>query len=342
MYLGDKMIKVSEIAKITGYSISTVSRVLNNKGNFSNETVKKIREVVNTFNYRPNTVAEKIINNNYTIAIFFPQRDAFIENNPTYSGDLPNLREELERCGNMVVLAANSEKLDRNSMSYRIIEEKKIDGAIVNGPLVDDEIVKLLISYGIPYIVTNGVDYSQDWNYVDYNHFSASSEAIDYLYSLGHKNIGIIGGPKNHLVTVNRMDGCIQSLNKLGIDYSDNRIVYGPFNYDHGYSSAKELLENHKDITAFFAFNDIIACGALKAIHEFGHKVPDDISVIGFDDIEMSRYSNPALTTIRRYNNTFYKLIAELLNDLISYNIEKVNISFKTEFIVRESCKKIK
>lgn len=335
------MIKISEIAKMTGYSISTVSRVLNNKGNFSDETVKKIREVVNSLNYKPNTVQEKLLSNNFIIAIFFPQRDAFIDNNPSSSNDMLHLREELESYGNMVVLSANFEKLERSSMSFRMIDEKKIDGAVVCGPFVEDEIVENLISHKIPYIVTNGIDLTKSWNYVDYNNFSAASDVIDYLYELGHRDIGILGGPAKHLVSMNRYEGCKYSFRRNDLEFSDNRILFGSFSFDNGYNSAKELLVNNKDITAIFAFDDIIACGAIKAIQELGYRIPDDISLVGFDDIELAKYSMPALTTVKRYKSDLYKLIAQLINELISSNIEKVNISYKTEIIIRDSCKEI-
>jgi DNA-binding LacI/PurR family transcriptional regulator len=336
------MIKISEISKITGFSTSTVSRVLNNKGNFKDETVQKIREVVNSLNYKPNNVQEKLINNNFSIAMFIPQRDAFIGNNPSYSSDIPDLREELENCGNMVILAANSEKLDRSSMSFRMIEDKKIDGAVVCGPFVDDEIVEELIAYNIPYIVTNGIDFSKNWNCVDYNNFSASENVIDYLYDLGHRKIGILSGPEKHLISMNRLDGCKSSFQKHNLTLSDDCILFGAFSFDNGYNSAKELLKRNKDITAIFAFDDIIACGATRAIQELGYSIPDDISIIGFDDIELAKFTVPALTTVKRFKYDMYKIVAELVNNLIMNKyIERINITFKTEMVIRDSCKDI-
>lgn len=336
------MTRISEIAKMTGYSISTVSRVLNNKGNFSDETVRKIREVVNSLNYKPNNLQEKLLSNNFIIAIYFPQRDAFIDNNPYSSNDLLHLREVLESYGNMVVLSATSEKPDRSSMSFRMIDEKKIDGAVVCGPFVDDEIVETLIAHKIPYIVTNGIDLSKNWNYVDYNNFAAAADMINYLCDLGHRDIGVLGGPMKHLVSMNRLEGCRQAFEKNGLKFDDRKFIPGPFSFDNGYNSARELLKNNKKITAVFAFDDIIACGAIKAFQEMGYRIPEDISIAGFDDIELAKHSVPALTTVKRYKSDLYKLIAQLINDLISYNIEKVNIIFKTELVTRDSCMEIK
>lgn len=336
------MIKMREIAKLTGYSLSTVSRVLNNKGDFSEETKQKIYQVIDSLNYKPRTIENIISNNSYTIGLFIPEKDAFISNDPSLSSDLPNLKEELEKLGNILLLATNSPKVNSDSIACKIIEEKKIDAAIVAGPYVDDEIVQKLIYHNIPYIATNGRDFKNHWNYIDYDNYGGAHEVIDYLYSLGHRNIGIISGPAKHLVTVNRMDACKDAFVKYGLRLLDERTFSGPFSYENGYSSAKALLEKDKDITAIFAFDDVIALGAIKAVSELGLKVPEDISIVGFDDIEMAQYSIPSLTTVKRFKFDIYQLVARMIIDMIENKyIKNINITLKTELTIRDSCKKI-
>ena len=336
------MIKMREIAKLTGYSLTTVSRVLNNKGNFSEETVQKILQTVDSLKYKPRTLSSLISSSSYNIGLFIPEKDAFIGNDPAYSSELPNLKEEIEKLGNITLLATNLQKVDPNSIACKIIDEKRINAAVVVGPYVDDGIVERLISSRIPYLVTNGKDISKDWNCIDYDNYGGSCDAIDYLYGLGHRNIGIISGPPNHLVTMNRMDGCCDSFKKNGLELSQKRIFSGSFSYENGYNSAKKMLNDSNSITAIFAFDDIIAMGAIKAISDLGLKVPYDVSIIGFDDIELAQYSTPALTTVKRFKYDIYHLIARAMNDLIENKyIKNLNITLKTELVIRDTCKRV-
>ena len=331
-----------EIAKLTGYSLTTVSRVLNNKGNFSEETVQKILQTIEALNYKPRTLANILSNNSYTIGLFIPEKDAFIADNPAYSSDLPNLKEEIENLGNIALLATNTQKTDASSMGLKIIEEKRINAAIVVGPYVEDGTVDKLIANKIPYLVTNGRDFSKDWNFIDYDNYGGAREVIDYLHSMGHQNIGLISGPENHLVNANRMAGCMDAIKKLGLSLPPKRILSGAFSYENGYTSAKSLLSNNKDLTAIFAFNDVIALGAIKAVNDLGLKVPEDISVVGFDDIELAQYSIPALTTVKRFKFDIYYLIARAVNDLLENKyIKNIGITLKTELIARDTCKKL-
>ncbi len=336
------MIKMREIAELTGYSLSTVSRVLNNKGDFSEETKQKIHQVVDSLNYKPRAIENMISNTSYTIGLFIPEKDAFISNDPALSSDLPNLKEEIEKLGNVILLATNTQRTGHESISSKIIEERKIDAAIVVGPYVDDKIVQLIIHSKIPYIVTNGRDYAETWNFIDYDNYGAANAVIEYLYTLGHRNIGIISGPPNHLVNRNRMDACKNSFEKYGLELSEDRVYSGPFSHENGYTAAKALLTKNKGITAIFAFDDVIALGAIKAINGLGLKVPDDISVVGFDDIEMSQYSIPSLTTVKRFKYDIYQLVARLIIDMIENKyIKNINITLNTELIIRDSCKKL-
>lgn len=332
-----------EIAKITGYSISTVSRVLNNKGNFNEETVNKIRQAVESFNYKTKTIENILSGSSYTIGVFIPESDAFIGNNPTYSGELPNLKEEIEKYGNMILLATNSKRIADNTIASKIIDEKKIDAAVIVGPYVDGEISDRLIANKIPYIMTNGRDFLNEQNSIDYDNYGGAWEVMEYMFNLGHKNIGIICGPMDHLVNKNRLDACLDYSNRYGFNLKKSNIFFGPFAYENGFNSAKALLQNDNELSAIFAFNDIIAIGAINAIKEMGLKVPDDISVVGFDDIEMSQHVVPALTTVKRFKYDIYQLIARALNDLIQNRyIKNINITLKNELIIRDSCKSIK
>ncbi|NOV04808.1 LacI family DNA-binding transcriptional regulator [Paenibacillus planticolens] len=336
------MLKLKDIAEIANVSVTTVSRVLNNKGNFSEETKQRVLDVVKEYLYTPGTTLQKLSNISYTIGVFIPNQNDFIDDDPSSSVDLNNLKEELESLGHKLVLTTNTGKIDRSSMSNKMIQEKLIDAAIIFAPFTNDELVDELINNNIPYFVTNGRNMEKDWNYIDYNNYNGANNAIQYLYNLGHRNIGIIAGPVDHLVNMNRMQGCMDAFKSLNLQVVDEQISYGSFSLTHGYEAAKAILQGNSNITAFFCFDDIIAFGAMKAIFELNLKIPDHISIVGFDDLKLSEFMIPPLTTVRRFKYDINQLIVKLLIDLISNKyIENIHISLKTELIERSSCKEI-
>jgi Transcriptional regulators len=336
------MISLKDVAEFANVSISTVSRVLNDKGNISRETREKVLKIVEELIYKPGTVLQNYNGNPYTIGIYVPKSNDFINDDPSSSIDINTLREELEKLGNKVIITTNNGKVDIGTIAYQLIEKKEINGAIICDPFKDDEYINEFIKHDVPYIITNGIFLDRDCNYVDYNHFDGACQAMDYLCSLGHKNIAIISGPSDHMVSLNRIRGCKKTLEEHGLQYIQDKVYYCPFNLNSAYEAARALLEKHGDITAIFAFSDILALGAIKAAREKGKNIPDDISIVGFDDTALSQYVDPPLTTVKRFRYDISHLIARSIGDLINNkNIEKINISLKTELVIRESCKKI-
>lgn len=322
-------------------SVSTVSRILNNQGNFSEETKKKVFDIVKE-HLKPGTTFTKHTALSYSIAVFVPRDQDFYDNDPSTSTDLMNLREEFEVLDHQLSIIANTGKFDSLSPGYDLVMNKKIDAAIVFDPFVGDELVEVLIEQGIPYLVTNGIDEEKNWNYIDYGNRKAAFQVIEYLYRLGHRKIGLLAGPDDHLVNVNRLQGCLDAFKNLDIPIYEGYIRHGSFSPAHGHQAVKLLLTDHPEITAIFAFNDIIAFGAMKGLSELGLSVPEDISLVGFDDLKLSEYMLPPLTTVRRFKYDINHLIARILVELASNRfIDQVKITLNTELIVRQSCREI-
>lgn len=335
------MITLNEIAKLSGVSVSTVSRILNNKGSFNEATKKKVLQVVESLMYKPNNVTEKMKSRSFSIGVYVPNTDSFINNNPLHSIDLNDLKKRIENTGNIFVLTTNTERRDRNFQSFKLIEEHKIDAAIVFDPYLDDQIVNQLMVEDIPYIITNGRPLNTEWNYIDFDNSGGASNVIDYLFQLGHRRIGLLAGPEHHIVNQNRLDGCRSSFKKHDLFFDPGDVLYGSFSFDHGYSSAKELIRKDRNVSCIFAFDDMIAYGAIKALSEMGLKVPDDISIIGFDDLELSNFMTPKLTTVRRDSQLSNQMIADFIDRLASNKaIDKIQMSLRTELVIRDSCAK--
>lgn len=331
------MLTLKDIAEVANVSVSTVSRVLNDKSNISEATKARVHRIIADLAYKPGTVLRRFTARTYRIGLFVPQASEFVNDDPGTSVDLNTLRSEFEKRKHKVQLITRESTLDADSAVTRTIRNREFDGAVVCDPFLQDEIVTNLASRGIPCIVTNGRFHDSRYSYIDYNNEEGARLAMTHLWELGHRTLGIIEGPGDHLVTANRKEGCRHAIAASPQPLTVHETG-GPFSLDAGYRCAQKLLADHPQITAIFAFSDSIAFGAMKAIKEAGRRIPDDLSIVGFDDMALAQYTDPPLTTVRRFRYDINVLIVHALEDLIvNPNIERIQISLRTELIVRGS-----
>ncbi|MGO4375431.1 LacI family DNA-binding transcriptional regulator, partial [Paenibacillus sp. MCAF20] len=254
--------------------------------------------------------------------------------------DLNHLKDEFEAYGHQIHIAKHYTDLP-SSPAYKLLSEQKVDAAIIFDPFVGDKMFEEFNRLGVPYLFTNGRTYKAGQNYIDYDNRKGAYEVIRYLHGLGHRKIGMLAGPKNHLVNLNRLDGCKDAFRELEMPWSDTNVVMGSFDPAHGYEAVKRLMSEQPSTTAIFAFNDIIAFGAMKGLAEMNIRIPMEVSLIGFDDLKLSEFMVPPLTTVRRFRYDISSIIVKVLTELITNkNISEVSISLKTEIIERESCSK--
>ncbi|WP_230867604.1 GntR family transcriptional regulator [Iocasia frigidifontis] len=233
--------------------------------------------------------------------------------------------------------------LYENSLDEDIIDEiiKKADG-IICGELHSKKLLNILLEIDIPLVLINPSVISSKVNIVEINNFIGAYDVIDYLVKLGHRKIGFIGGASTSFSAKYRKYGYLEALNKEGIKIDDSKIISYGWRLEDGYKAAGNLLELKDRPTAIFAVSDLLAIGAINAIKDSGLLVPDDISVIGFDDIDMASQIKPSLTTMKvrkfRMGEVATELIFEQLNNNRDY-YRKISIS--TDLQVRDSVKKL-
>jgi DNA-binding LacI/PurR family transcriptional regulator len=313
---------------------------MNNQGNFSEETRRKVLEIVNE-HLKPGVAPSKLANISYNIVVIVPGNNDFFDNDPSTSADLNHLKEEFEDYGHQIHIVKHNTDL-QSSPAYKLLSEEKVDAAIIFDPFVNDKVFEEFEKLGIPYLLTNGRTYKIGHNYIDYDNRKGAYNVIRYLHELGHQKIGIIAGPKQHLVNLNRLDGCKDAFRDFKMPWSDTNVLMGAFDPAHGYEAVKQLMSEDPSITAIFTFNDIIAFGAMKGLAEMNIRIPKDVSLVGFDDLKLSEFMVPPLTTVRRFRYDISSIIVKVLTELImNKNIAEVQISLKTELIERESCAKV-
>ena len=292
-----KIYTIKDIAALAGVGISTVSRVLNNRPDVSEETKKKVMDVVNLYNYTPNANAKNLKQRNADLVsiIVHGRQNSF----------LVDIAERIIERGNQVgqnfLLDFIDEAGDEFEAARLHIAEKKVMGLIFLGSNITgrrEEIEALRLPCVFTTVDTSSLSLPSVSSVSVDNRHSARM-AVDHLLDMGHRRIAIFGGIREMRDSIGeRYQGVLESFDAHGIPFDESLYVQCSFRMDKAYRTAGEFLARNAQFTAVFAMSDTMAIGIIKALSDHGLKVPDDISVIGFDGIELSRFTLPTLTTI--------------------------------------------
>lgn len=314
---------IKDIALRANVSIATVSYVLNGTRNVRPETRRRVMEAIEALNYKPNEIA-KSLKRNRTNTIGVIAEDVTVFNAPDIIdgindfGDrhdlhilLVNLRLD-KRIGRQFHDVEAYRKYAANAVSELL--GKQVDGIIYIGVHTRD-LTGLINVEGKPIVYTYG--YTQDDISIQYNDEQASYEAMSYLVRKGHRRIAIISGLMDSIPSRRRLNGYYKAVTEFELPFDPTLIKMGDWERDSGYRLANELLNMPDPPTAILAMNDVMGVGVLQAAKEKGVSVPDDISVVGFDDREFSDYLSPRLTTMGLPLHEMGYLASETLYRLI-------------------------
>lgn len=326
---------IKEIAKETGYGIGTVSRVLNNSGSVSDKARKEIMAVIEKYHFQPNANARHLkMQMNFGIALIVKGVENMLFLDLTEAIQ-KNIRDNGYECLTYYI----DEDGDELEEARKIVKERHPFGIMFLGSHANIEHRKLEVKdLGVPCIVitdntvTLGIS---NLSSIGVDDSLAANYAIEYLYQKGHRKIGIIGGdPKVSRPSRMRLDGCQIAFFRHGIPFDrEKQYSYSRFSLQGGYDAALNLLKNFPDMTAVFAMSDITAIGAMRAFYSSGKRIPSDISVIGFDGIELARFVHPRLTTIRQDVSKLANRGTEILLNCIQNNSGEIHevISFELQ-----------
>ncbi len=328
---------IKDIARALGISHSTVSRALTGSKNVSEKTKEEIFKAVKELNYIPNMNARSLkINKAYNIGVFF----STIDNGTSpfvFQTVINNVYRNIDKKYNVIVKGIDT--YEKNT-----INPKNYDGILVVSQKVDDDdFIKEILEKQIPMVVINR---KVDFNVI--NVFTDESvgtfKGVEELIKKGHKDIAIIEGIENFDSTKMRRKGYLEAFKMYNININKELIVYGDFTVKGGYIGAKKIIDKHKYFSAIFAFNDEMATGAVKALIEKGLKVPDDISVLGFDGNELGEFLTPNIATIKRPVGEIAKVAIHLLFKLINNdeNIDNKHVYIQSKFERGDSIKNLK
>lgn len=336
-----KNMNIKDIAKLAGVGVSTVSRVINQHADVKEETRKHVQEIIDTYNYIPNNSARNL-KRTESMDIGILIKGMY---NPFFARMIQSIEKRLSHAGYSAIIHYNIDDTRDIDAAYEFIAEKKLKGIICLGGDFDQLSDKQITRLRVPLILTSTelpekVD-RKLFSSVIVDNSKAAQSAVEYLIREGHRRIGLIStGESDKSVGTIRTEGYIKALAQNGIEKKDNYFEVGAYTFETGYEAMNRLLDKADDLTAIFAISDVMAIGAAKAICERGYRIPQDISLIGFDDIDYAAYFNPPLTTVHQPVDEIALATADMMVGLLDDKLAHRHLVLDTALVVRETCRK--
>ena len=301
------------VAAACGVSPSTVSRILNGTAVVSPEKREAVDKAIAELGFVPNPIARGLAGGRtFSVGVVTQAIDS-----PFYGVALRGIEDELSKAGYSPLFVSGHWNANEESRCIDVLRSRRVDGIIVlTGRLSDDALRDL--AHTMPVVVTGRMIKAPGLYALDFNSFEGARLATHHLLSLGHRDIAFISGPQVHPDAIQRLLGYKAALSAAGIKFKPALVVPGTYQEDSGRVAVEHLLDTRVKFSAIFAANDQMAFGAALALHHRGLRVPDDVSLVGFDDLAIASHSLPPLTTIHQAAHEMGRLAAISLLELLS------------------------
>lgn len=324
-------VTMKDIAERVGVSKTTISMVINKKdSSISEETKRKILDVIKETGYIPNNVARGLnTNKSGTIAIIIPDIS-----NPFFSELSRAVEDIANKLGYNMILCNSDNNSQKENRYVHLLISKLIDGVILIPGEDSSESAKLLKLNDVPFVfVDRYIEEFEEYPGIFFNNKLGIQCGVEYLYKKGKRKIALVSGPKDIVVNKKRIDGYREIMQKYKI-YDETLIFQSEFSLEGGINITNNIIDTKKDIDAIFYSNDIMAIGGMKALKRRKYKIPKDIGIMGFDGIKLSKMLEPELTTIQqpiyKMGEEACKLIVDIINEK---EIKEKHVYFEPEII---------
>ena len=326
-------VSIKDIARVAQVSHPTVSRALRNSSLVKPETAERIRLIADKMGYRANAVARGLVTRkSMTIGVVVTTiADPFV-------GEVVSGIEELANDhGYSVILANCNADPDREIRVVQAFQERRVDGILVTSSRVGSLYIPMLSQSKVPIVLINNEHSGEFVHSVMIDNVAASRLAVQHLIELGHQRIAYIGDRLGFQSDTERFTGYRQAMDEQEYPCPAELLVQGDGKPDGGRRAVEKFLALATQPTAVFCYNDLTAVGALSGFHAHGMRVPEDISVVGFDDLPIASYTDPPLTTIRQPKQLMGRMAMEMLLNLFHNSPGQTNLKMSGELIVRSS-----
>ena len=332
-------VTIYDVAERAGVGIATVSRVLNTSPRVREATRQRVLAAIEELNYYPGAAARTLLSGRTrTIGFILCQSPNRIFADAFLPEVLRGVGDAVQENG-FRVLVHSVEDVSAPQAYIRLVREKHTDGIILSGPRSDDQQLPRLKAEGFPVVLLGQLPGS-DIPFVDVDNVGAARQAVNHLLGLGHRRVGMItNAPLAYTAARDRLAGYRQALEEARISFDEELVRYGDFREESGRAAMNQLLDLAAPPTAVFVASDLVAFGGLVAIKQRGLTIPDDVALVGFDDVQLAHYVDPPLTTVQLPAYDLGYWAATLLTQLIDDEpVEKQEILLQTELVVRQSC----
>lgn len=325
-----KKVTIKDVAREAGVSIATVSKALNDLDVVHPDTKAHILKVAERLNYIPN-ISGKTLKSGETKVI-----GLFITTivGPYYNVLAEHIFKECEKYGYElnIFISKNKQKIMSNILG------KRVDGVILSNKLMTDQEIELLAKAKVPTVFLDREMVNEKMSSVVFDSYQAGQLVTRYLINQGHRKIGYIRGYTELYDDSERFKGFLDTLKEFGLQFDEKYLLHGFFEEEASYNATKSFIRSDLELPdAFIAANDLSAFGCIKALQSEGFTIPNDISVVGFDDVELSEYFQPALTTVNNPIAKQGKLAVHVLLDMIKNDTEGRLEKLACKLVVRHS-----
>lgn len=328
---------LNKVAEKAGVSIATVSRVINNNPNVNPETRLKVEQVIKELKYSPNRVAKRLRNRNASsnlIGVLIPDIQ-----NPFYVEVLRGIEDVASENKYAQIISNFSQDEKKQQMYLDIMQSESVDGIIAAPTSEYDEKVSSLVRMGLPIVCVDRGLANVDVDVILVENEKGAFMAVDHLAKKGYKRIAFISGLSKIPSSKQRLLGYLNALEKNGLEKDDELIKYGDSRHESGVKLCQELLSLDNPPDAIFTGNNLITLGALETIHTRGLRIPEEVAIVGFDDMYWSISLNPPLTAVRQPAYEIGRRAAEqLIARINDPSRPAISMILKTELMIRSSC----
>ncbi|QIR06031.1 HTH-type transcriptional repressor PurR [Salinivibrio costicola] len=311
------MATIKDVARLAGVSTTTVSHVINKTRFVAEKTTEKVWQAVEELNYAPSAVARSLkCNTTRTLGMLVTK-----STNPFFAELVHGVEDYCYKQGYTLILCNTEGNLEKQRDYLRMLSEKRVDGLIVVCSDLNEDLMLLLEKKrDLPMVVMDWGSHHIDTDRIEDNAELGGYLATKHFIDNGHTKIGCISGQMDKNTCKHRLNGYFRALKEANITVNENWLIEADFEADQAQIAAKQLATMSDRPTAVFCFNDIMALAAISTFNEYGLKVPDDISVIGYDNIDLTEYFSPPLTTIHQPKRRLGKTAVKLLLARIANN----------------------
>lgn len=334
---------IRDLARLLGLSTTTVSRVLNGKSEkyrISKLTAQKVKQAAKEYNYSPSKIARGLkMDRTDTIGLVIPDIS-----NPFFADIAYSIEKEARSKGFSLILCDSVDDLKVEQELITLLRSHKVDGIIIAPVGIRYEHIMSVYNTGMPLVVIDRCFPGLDLPSITSDNYQGGFDATNYLISLGHKKIACIQGMPESFPNIERLRGYIKAYENNNLRVNDDFIVGDSFVIENGYRQTRIIFSMNNPPTAIFAFSNLISIGVIKAVNEMGMRIPEDVSLISFDEQPYSAYLGTPMTTVNQKKSEMGQLAVDVLLKYIMNKDYKqaVSMKLKTELIIRDSARNLR